>query len=57
MYKDNHGSFEGNSLVIYFKEESVQLACDLLDESDFRLGIDSKIHVEPVNINYKMMLY
>ncbi len=46
MYKDEQGAFTGNALVIYLKEESVQLAIELLDDSDFRPGKASKIKVE-----------
>ncbi|KAJ3096047.1 hypothetical protein HK100_005657 [Physocladia obscura] len=49
MYKDSNGNFKGDALVTYFKEESVKLAVDLLDDSDFRLGTGSagaKIRVQ-----------
>ncbi|KAJ3199221.1 hypothetical protein HDU82_000624 [Entophlyctis luteolus] len=39
LYKDAEGRFKGDALVTYFKEESVKLAVDLLDDSDFRLGV------------------
>ncbi|KAI8922324.1 hypothetical protein DFJ77DRAFT_425403 [Powellomyces hirtus] len=46
LYRDAAGVPKGDALVSYFKEESVELACNLLDESDFRAGIASKIHVQ-----------
>lgn len=36
MYKDEHGNFKGDALVMYFKPESVNLAVQLLDDSQFR---------------------
>ena len=49
MYKDSEGSLKGDGLVVYFKEESVQLAVDLLDDSEFRMGqSDTKIKVQKV---------
>ncbi|KAJ3140803.1 hypothetical protein HK100_009239 [Physocladia obscura] len=41
MYTDSNGNFKGDALVTYFKEESVKLAVDLLDDSDFRLDTGS----------------
>ena len=36
MYKDDEGNFKGDALVMYFKPESVNLAVQLLDDSQFR---------------------
>ncbi|KAJ3295419.1 hypothetical protein HK104_002682 [Borealophlyctis nickersoniae] len=47
LYKDAEGKLKGDALVMYFKEESVPLACNLLDDTDFRLGQASKIRVQP----------
>ncbi|KAI9011214.1 hypothetical protein BC832DRAFT_529193 [Gaertneriomyces semiglobifer] len=47
IYKDDQGNIKGDALVIYFKEESVALACQLLDDSDFRYGQPSRIRVQP----------
>lgn len=38
MYAKDDGSFSGEALVVYFKEDSVTLALNLLDESELRLG-------------------
>ncbi|KAI1286653.1 HIV Tat-specific factor 1 [Halotydeus destructor] len=35
MYKDREGNFKGDALCSYLKRESVDLALNLLDESDF----------------------
>ncbi|KAF9268866.1 hypothetical protein L218DRAFT_918028 [Marasmius fiardii PR-910] len=43
MYAHDDGSFSGEALVVYFKEDSVTLAVNLLDESEFRLGDPSSI--------------
>ncbi|KAI9472928.1 hypothetical protein BDB00DRAFT_216080 [Zychaea mexicana] len=38
IYQDQEGKPKGDALVTYFKEESVPLAINLLDESELRLG-------------------
>ncbi|KAF9516195.1 hypothetical protein BS47DRAFT_1442731 [Hydnum rufescens UP504] len=38
MYADDGGAFTGEALVVYFKEESVDLAIRMLDEAEFRVG-------------------
>jgi len=38
MYAREDGSFSGEALVVYFKEDSVLLALNLLDDAEFRLG-------------------
>ena len=47
MYRDDQGNFKGEALVIYFKEESVKLACDLLDEAPLRFSEKELIRVQP----------
>ncbi|KAJ3160447.1 hypothetical protein HDU86_000781 [Geranomyces michiganensis] len=46
LYLNEAGEPKGDALVSYFKEESVELACNLLDESDFRVGKPSTIRVQ-----------
>ncbi|KAK1232303.1 hypothetical protein PQX77_004554 [Marasmius sp. AFHP31] len=43
MYARDDGTFSGEALVVYFKEDSVTLAVALLDESELRLGDPSSI--------------
>jgi HIV Tat-specific factor 1 len=38
MYMDDEGKFKGEALVVYFRPESVNLAIQMLDDSNFRLG-------------------
>jgi len=38
MYARDDGSFAGEALVVFFKEDSVTLAINLLDEAELRLG-------------------
>ncbi|KAH9485373.1 Splicing factor U2AF-associated protein 2 [Psilocybe cubensis] len=38
MYAREDGSFSGEALVVYFKEDSVTLALTILDDSELRLG-------------------
>ncbi|KAJ3410042.1 hypothetical protein CcCBS67573_g00287 [Chytriomyces confervae] len=46
MYQTENGEFKGDALVTFFKEESVRLAVDLMDDAEFRFGMPgTKIHV------------
>lgn len=38
LYAREDGSFSGDALVVFFKEDSVSLAMNLLDEAELRLG-------------------
>lgn len=38
MYTDDNGNFKGEALIVYFRPESVNLAIQMLDDSNFRLG-------------------
>jgi len=38
LYAKEDGSFSGDALVVFFKEDSVTLAVNLLDEAELRLG-------------------
>ncbi|KZT26838.1 hypothetical protein NEOLEDRAFT_1155547 [Neolentinus lepideus HHB14362 ss-1] len=38
MYAREDGSFNGEALVVYFKEDSVMLALNILDDAELRLG-------------------
>lgn len=43
MYAREDGSFLGEALVVFFKEDSVTLALNLLDEAELRLGDPSSV--------------
>jgi HIV Tat-specific factor 1 len=43
MYAKDDGSFSGEALIVYFKEDSVTLALNILDESELRLGDASSL--------------
>ncbi|KAI6046159.1 hypothetical protein EDC04DRAFT_2558357 [Pisolithus marmoratus] len=43
LYARDDGSFSGEALVVYFKEESVPLAINLLDDAELRIGDSSTI--------------
>lgn len=43
MYARDDGSFSGEALVVYFKEESVLLALNILDDAELRLGVPSTV--------------
>lgn len=38
FYADQYGNFNGQALVVYFKEESVDLAISMLDDAELRFG-------------------
>lgn len=38
LYGNEDGSFNGEALVVYFKEDSVSLALSILDDAELRLG-------------------
>lgn len=43
MYAKDDGSFSGEALIVYFKEESVPLAITMLDEAELRIGDGSSV--------------
>jgi HIV Tat-specific factor 1 len=49
------GSFKGDALVIYFRPESVQLAIQMLDDTDLRFGQEQeqKMRVQEAGLGYK----
>ena len=56
MYEDDKGRFKGDALVVYFRPESVNLAIQMMDDSDFRLGTDGpmgKMRVTEADFSYK----
>ncbi|KZT57743.1 hypothetical protein CALCODRAFT_469346 [Calocera cornea HHB12733] len=46
MYEDEQGQFNGTALVVYFKEESVPLAINMLDEAELRIGEGGSMSVQ-----------
>ena len=56
MYEDDKGQFKGDALVVYFRAESVNLAIQMLDDSDFRLGAEGssgRMRVQAADFSYK----
>ncbi|KAF8625405.1 hypothetical protein AX15_005370 [Amanita polypyramis BW_CC] len=54
MYAKDDGSFSGEALVVYFKEDSVTLAVNLLDEAELRLGEpNTVIRVQKADFTHK----
>jgi HIV Tat-specific factor 1 len=56
MYTDSEGTFKGEALVVYFRPESVNLAVQMLDDSDFRLGVRGPcgpMRVQPADFSFK----
>ncbi|KAG8213798.1 hypothetical protein J3R82DRAFT_10510 [Butyriboletus roseoflavus] len=43
MYTTEDGTFSGEALVVFFKEESVSLAINLLDDAELRVGEPSTV--------------
>lgn len=54
MYARDDGSFSGEALVVYFKEDSVTLALNILDESELRLGDPKSVmHLQKADFKHK----
>ncbi|RHZ76044.1 hypothetical protein Glove_208g36 [Diversispora epigaea] len=53
LYKDDQDRLKGDALVTYLKEESVILACQLLDDTDLRPNEASKIRVQKAQFKEK----
>jgi len=54
MYAREDGSFMGEALVVYFKEDSVQLAVNILDDAELRLGdASTRMRVEQAKFSHK----
>lgn len=56
MYTDEQGQFKGEALVVYFRPESVNLAIQMLDETDFRLGVagpQGPMRVQAADFSFK----
>ncbi|KAG6900539.1 hypothetical protein C0993_009116 [Termitomyces sp. T159_Od127] len=43
MYAKEDGTFSGEALVVFFKEDSVLLALNILDEAELRIGDSSSV--------------
>ncbi|CAG8726154.1 5438_t:CDS:2, partial [Ambispora leptoticha] len=53
IYKDSKDVSKGDALVTYLKEESVTLACQLLDDTEFRPNEQTKISVQMAEFKEK----
>lgn len=56
LYQSEDGKFKGDALIVYFRAESVRLAIQMLDDTDFRLGeqvISGKMTVKEADFSYK----
>ncbi len=56
LYTDEGGNFKGDALIVYFRAESVDLAIQMLDDTDFRLGQAGpagKMRVAAADFSYK----
>jgi HIV Tat-specific factor 1 len=54
MYARDDGTFSGEALVVYFKEDSVSLACTMLDDAELRLGDpSSRMRVTKADFTHK----
>ena len=53
LYTDDEGNLKGDAFVMYFRPESVDLAIQLLDDTEFRLGQGSRMHVTVASRDYK----
>lgn len=56
LYTDDEGNFKGDALIVYFRAESVPLAIQMLDDTDFRFGEagpSGKMKVQAADFSYK----
>ncbi|OCL10585.1 putative nuclear mRNA splicing factor-associated protein [Glonium stellatum] len=56
LYTDEQGDFKGDALIVYFRPESVSLAIQMLDDTDFRFGETGpagKMRVKEADFSYK----
>ena len=56
IYTDENGNQKGDALVVYFRAESVDLAVQMLDDTDFRFGVPDPrgtMRVQPADFSYK----
>lgn len=54
MYAREDGTFSGEALVVYFKEDSVNLAINILDDAELRLGEpSSRMSVQRAEFGHK----
>ncbi|KAK6544437.1 hypothetical protein TWF694_001132 [Orbilia ellipsospora] len=56
LYTNADGGFKGDALIVFFRPESVALAIQMLDDTDFRLGVGDaggKIKVQAADYSYK----
>ena len=54
LYAREDGAFSGDALVVYFKEESVELAVGLLDDAELRLGeVGPRMRVQRAEFGHK----
>ena len=56
LYTDDAGKFKGDALIVYFRAESVLLAIDMLDDTEFRFGVEGpagKMRVKEADFSYK----
>lgn len=54
LYAREDGTFSGDALIVYFKEESVDLAVSLLDDDELRVGDSStRMRVQRAEFGHK----
>ncbi|GBE81197.1 hypothetical protein BKA93DRAFT_814173 [Sparassis latifolia] len=54
MYAREDGTFSGEALVVYFKEDSVNLAVSLLDDTELRIGnASTRMKVQRAEFGHK----
>ena len=56
LYIDDHGRFKGDALIVYFRAESVNLAVQMLDDTDLRPGSSGpagRMRVAAADFSYK----
>lgn len=53
LYRDERGELKGDGVVTYALRPSVENALRVLDQTEFRLGTGTRIHLEPARFQLK----
>ncbi|EPY50160.1 U2 snRNP-associated protein Uap2 [Schizosaccharomyces cryophilus OY26] len=53
LYTNDDGTLKGDALIVFFRSESIELAEQLFDDTEFRFGTGVKMKVQEASIDYK----
>ncbi|EEB06410.1 U2 snRNP-associated protein Uap2 [Schizosaccharomyces japonicus yFS275] len=53
LYTNDAGELKGDALIVFLRSESVDMAVQLLDDTELHYGSGLRMHVQPASIDYK----